>query len=39
MCKSMVVADTYYADFTLLEYGNNSALHVSQTWIGGKQIN
>jgi N-acetylglucosamine-6-phosphate deacetylase len=26
------------ADFTLLEYGNNSALHVSQTWIGGKQI-
>lgn len=26
------------ADFTLLEYSNNSALHVSQTWIGGKQI-
>ena len=26
------------ADFTLLEKGNNSALHVSQTWIGGKQI-
>ncbi|UJF22914.1 N-acetylglucosamine-6-phosphate deacetylase [Shewanella sp. OMA3-2] len=26
------------ADFTVLECGNNSALHVSHTWIGGKKI-
>lgn len=26
------------ADFTLLEKSNNAALHVSQTWISGKQI-
>jgi N-acetylglucosamine-6-phosphate deacetylase len=26
------------ADFTLLEKTNNAALHVSQTWISGKQI-
>ncbi|QFU22100.1 N-acetylglucosamine-6-phosphate deacetylase [Shewanella eurypsychrophilus] len=26
------------ADFTILQYDNNSALHVSQTWIDGKQI-
>jgi N-acetylglucosamine-6-phosphate deacetylase len=26
------------ADFTIIENKNNLALHVSQTWIGGKQI-
>lgn len=26
------------ADFTVLECANNSALHVSHTWIGGKKI-
>jgi N-acetylglucosamine-6-phosphate deacetylase len=26
------------ADFTLLEKSNNATLHVSQTWIRGKQI-
>jgi len=26
------------ADFTLLEHANNSALHVTQTWISGQQI-